>query len=92
MSEYIQAEKLYPLKFQPVYVPRIWGGRKMEEILNRTLPEHSGPIGEAWEISDRPEAESFVLNGPLAGKTLCPLSTLVRSPHSLNRSTVEALL
>ena len=70
MSEYVTAEKLYPLKFQPVYVERIWGGTLMSEHLNRELPEHNAPIGESWEISDRAGAESVVVNGELAGLTL----------------------
>ena len=70
MSEYIAVEKLYPIKFHPVYVERIWGGNLISEHLSRTLPEHDAPIGESWEISDRPGAESVVANGVLAGATL----------------------
>ena len=73
MSGYINAEKLYPLKFQPVYVERIWGGNQMSRCLNREVPEHDAPIGESWEISDRPGAESVVVNGELAGLTLTEL-------------------
>ena len=46
----IDTTKLYPLKFQPLYMERIWGGTLMSEHLNRQLPAHSDPIGEAWEI------------------------------------------
>lgn len=70
MNGFIEAEKLYPLKFRPVYVERIWGGSLMTEVLDRELPEHSQPIGESWEISDRPGAESIVSNGELCGRTL----------------------
>ena len=48
---------------------RIWGGRKLAELLGKNLPPNK-PIGESWEIVDRPEAQSIVTNGPLAGKTL----------------------
>ena len=48
---------------------RIWGGRKLAELFGKKLPANK-PIGESWEIVDRPEAQSVVANGPLAGKTL----------------------
>ncbi len=57
------------LKFQPIYQERVWGGRVLAEAFTRTLPA-GGPIGESWEIVDRPEAQSKVLGGPWAGLTL----------------------
>ena len=48
---------------------RIWGGRKLAELFGKNLPPNK-PIGESWEIVDRPEAQSIVANGPLKGKTL----------------------
>lgn len=58
------------LTFQPIYQQRVWGGRKLETIYARQLPDTQTPYGESWEISDRPEAQSVVSNGPLAGKSL----------------------
>ena len=55
--------------FQSLYQKRIWGGRALESALGRTLPAGE-PIGESWEIVDRPEAQSVVRDGPLAGHTL----------------------
>jgi len=60
---------LYPLTFTPIFKQRIWGGRKLEELYHKPLPP-GVPIGESWEISDRPSDVSLVANGPLAGKTL----------------------
>ncbi len=57
------------LRFEPLYQERVWGGRALETALNRTLPENR-PIGESWEIVDRPEAQSIVKAGHLAGQTL----------------------
>jgi mannose-6-phosphate isomerase len=57
------------LRFQPVYFDRIWGGRAIETALGRTLPSNH-PIGESWDLVDRPEAQSVVRAGPLAGQTL----------------------
>jgi mannose-6-phosphate isomerase len=60
---------LYPLTFQPIFKERVWGGRKLEELYQKPLPP-GVPIGESWEISDRPCDASVVANGPLAGKDL----------------------
>ena len=60
---------LSPLTFEPIFQERIWGGRKLAELFGKKLPS-SKPIGESWEIVDRPEAQSVVANGPLTGKTL----------------------
>ncbi len=57
------------LRFQPIYQDRVWGGRALETALGRTLPADR-PIGESWEVVDRPEARSLVANGRWAGKTL----------------------
>jgi len=60
---------LYPMVFHPIFKERVWGGRTLETLYGKRLP--SGvPVGESWEISDRPGDESAVANGPLAGRTL----------------------
>jgi len=58
-----------PLTFEPIFMERIWGGRKLAELFGKKLPPNKS-IGESWEIVDRPEAQSVVSNGPLKGKTL----------------------
>jgi mannose-6-phosphate isomerase len=60
---------LYPLTFQPVFKERVWGGRELERLYGKKLPP-AKPIGESWEISDRPGDESVVANGQFAGKSL----------------------
>jgi mannose-6-phosphate isomerase len=57
------------LTFEPVFMERIWGGRRLESEFGKKLPPQK-PIGESWEIVDRPEAQSTVRDGPLRGKTL----------------------
>jgi len=57
------------LQFKPIYQERVWGGRVLASYLGRNLPA-GGPIGESWELVDRAEAQSTVLGGPWAGKTL----------------------
>jgi mannose-6-phosphate isomerase len=59
---------MYPLKFEPVFMERVWGGRELARFGKKLPPEKR--IGESWEISDRPEAQSIVANGPLKGKSL----------------------
>jgi len=68
------------LQFQPLYRERVWGGRRLESLLGRKLPP-GPPIGESWEISDRPEAQSKVRGGPHNGSTLREL--LLRHPEEL---------
>jgi mannose-6-phosphate isomerase len=60
--------ELYPLKFNPVYSYRIWGGDKLKTVLNKNYQEDA--IGESWEISDVPENETEVAEGSLKGQTL----------------------
>ena len=60
---------LYPLLFHPILKERIWGGRKLEQLYGKLLPPNI-PVGESWEISDRPGDASVIANGPLAGKDL----------------------
>lgn len=57
------------LQFKPLYQQRVWGGHVLESWLGR---RHvlGGPIGESWEIVDRPEAQSVVVAGEWAGRTL----------------------
>jgi mannose-6-phosphate isomerase len=60
---------LYPLTFHPILKERVWGGRNLERLYQKPLPPEV-PIGESWEISDRPDSISVIAHGPLAGKDL----------------------
>jgi mannose-6-phosphate isomerase len=60
---------LYPLRFEPLFEYRLWGGRRLGAVLSASLPG-DGPIGEAWILSDRDEHPSVVADGPLKGKTI----------------------
>jgi mannose-6-phosphate isomerase len=60
---------LYPLTFRPILKERVWGGRSLERLYHKPLPP-GAPIGESWEISDRPGDASVIANGPLAGRDL----------------------
>ncbi len=71
---------LYPLRFQPIYQYRPWGGRRLADMLSVPLPG-DGPIGEAWLLSDRDDHPSLVAEGPLKGKTIGQL--LKESPEDI---------
>ena len=69
---------LYPLKFKPRFVEKMWGGRKIETVLGKALPPGKS-VGESWELYDFPPGvidespdwvSSEIANGPLAGRTL----------------------
>lgn len=60
---------LYPLTFRPIFKPRVWGGRRLAELYAKPLSPGT-PVGESWEISDRPGDISIIANGPLAGQDL----------------------
>lgn len=57
------------LRLKPLYQERVWGGRALASALGRTLPGQN-PIGESWEVVDRPEAQSVVVGGRWDGLTL----------------------
>jgi mannose-6-phosphate isomerase len=52
-----------------MFKERVWGGRNLERLYAKRLPP-GPPIGESWEITDRPGDVSVIANGPLAGKDL----------------------
>jgi mannose-6-phosphate isomerase len=60
---------LYPLRFEPIYQYRLWGGRRLSNLLSTPLPGDE-PIGEAWVLSDRDDHQSQVANGPLKGQSI----------------------
>jgi mannose-6-phosphate isomerase len=71
---------LYPLRFEPIYQYRLWGGRRLADLLAAPLPGH-GLIGEAWVLSDRDDYASRVADGPLKGQTIGHL--MEQSPEQL---------
>ena len=60
---------LYPLKFNPLFEERIWGGDQLRRKMDKKLPEGK-LIGESWELSAVPGNVSVVANGKLAGNSL----------------------
>jgi len=68
------SEITQPLVFEPIFMERIWGGRRLKSKFRKKLPPDA-QIGESWEIVDRPEAQSIVRNWPLRGRMLHELWT-----------------
>lgn len=56
---------LYPLLLDPALKVKVWGGRRLETVLGKTLPTDE-PYGESWEMHD----SATIANGPLAGRTV----------------------
>ena len=57
---------LYPLKFTPILLPKIWGGQHIKQWY-APLSDAMDNVGESWLISAYGEQVSVVENGPLAG-------------------------
>lgn len=56
------------LRFRPLLVEKIWGGRRLAEVFGRELA--AGKIGESWEVSGLREALTPVASGPFRGADL----------------------
>ena len=60
------ATVLYPLKFKPIFKDKIWGGRKIKDVLGMDygmLPN----CGEVWLLSGLWDEQSVVANGDFTG-------------------------
>jgi mannose-6-phosphate isomerase len=60
---------LYPLRFEPILKRLIWGGRRLQTLLDKPL----GPgddYAESWEIADHGDDVSRVAAGMLLGRSL----------------------
>lgn len=62
---------MYPIKFIPDYKDRVWGGSKLQTVLNKEIPnDHTG---ESWEVACHNHGQSIVENGDFKGLTLYEL-------------------
>src|SRR5690349_20034472 len=60
---------LSPLTFEQRFKERLWRGRRLQSVYHKALPSNL-PLGESWEITDRPGDVSVIASGPLAGRDL----------------------
>ncbi len=58
-----------PLRFERIFLEKVWGGRALERNPGIALPEGMR-VGETWEVVDREDERSVVVDGELAGRTL----------------------
>jgi len=54
------------LKFEPVLQEKVWGGKKLHQILGKG-DGSSSILGETWEISDNKSGQTRVLGGKYGG-------------------------
>ncbi|MDP6635543.1 MAG: class I mannose-6-phosphate isomerase [Phycisphaerae bacterium] len=80
----MSVSQIYPYRFDPIYIEKIWGGRNLERLFGRELPAGAS-IGESWELADLDVGTSVVSNGPLAGTNLTDL-TRTLGPELLGRA------
>ncbi|WP_420317201.1 type I phosphomannose isomerase catalytic subunit [Ekhidna sp.] len=64
--------QLYPLKFNPIFKEKLWGGQKIKTILGKDFGELDN-CGETWELSGVPGNISEIANGALKGQLLTDL-------------------
>jgi len=74
----------YPIKFEPLYKEKIWGGRRLADVLGKALPDGK-KIGESWEVSQHAHGTSVVANGAYRGETLAEM--VARFPAEVMGST-----
>jgi mannose-6-phosphate isomerase len=60
---------VYPIVFQPIYKPKIWGGDRIFRFFDRDNPFDES-IGESWELADLEEDQSRVARGSAAGRSI----------------------
>lgn len=67
-----------PIVFEPLFMERIWGGRRLQTLYGKRLPL-GVRVGESWELVDRADYQSVVHDGAFAGFTLHELWTRHRA-------------
>jgi len=58
----------YPMRLEPYPREMIWGSNRLKTKFGKEAPFEK--LGESWELSVRPEAQSVIGNGVYAGKKL----------------------
>ena len=63
---------VHPLLFEPIFKPKIWGGRRLATLMDKSLPGDQ-PIGESWELVDLEDEGSIVRTGSATGRSITQL-------------------
>jgi len=64
--------EIYPMTFEPVFRDYLWGGRNLETLFGRKLPD--GIVAESWDISAFPGSETRVESGYWKWRTLAEVA------------------
>lgn len=70
----MEEQRLYPMKFLPIFKERIWGGDRIKTVLGLNPGDDMPACGEAWMLSGLEDEDSVVANGFLEGNTLSELT------------------
>ncbi len=65
---------LPPLRLQPLFQQRPWGGHRLADEWHKSDADSAGGWGESWEVADLGPVQSRVIGGPFNGT---PLGTLI---------------
>ncbi len=60
---------LYPMRLRPALHTKVWGGRRLETLLNIPLPDEQ-QYGEAWIMHDTSTVDTGTLRGMTVGEVL----------------------
>ncbi len=66
---------LYPLKFKPLFLDKIWGGQKIKNVLGQNVGDIPN-CGEAWVLSGVNGHQTIVSEGFLEGNELNELAEI----------------
>ncbi|MCK5943774.1 MAG: class I mannose-6-phosphate isomerase, partial [Planctomycetes bacterium] len=69
---------LEPFLLERRLLPKVWGGRALQDQLGISVPADGKPIGESWELFDRPDGSSRV-----RGSTATVAELVRRDPEKL---------
>ena len=64
---------MYPLRFQPSFRRYIWGGRRLADVLSKSIGDEKA--AESWEVVDHGDDQSIVQYGSYASRSLHDLLT-----------------
>lgn len=90
MNRFVTDSPLDPLLFTASPRPRIWGGRRLADLLGKSLADDQ-PYGESWELSPIEPYISRVEDGPFAGVRLDDLWNSHRQQLAGSREDLLAL-
>jgi mannose-6-phosphate isomerase len=70
ISRSMPGRAMPPLVFDPLAIPRPWGGARAAAFADVALPRSGERIGEWWLLSTRADHPTRIASGPCAGRTL----------------------